>query len=76
MINDWIKSCDAHDRAGIKVLKIMLSREPKWQKLAVLSQVIGASEEDTKELLLMAGARASAKDGESNLWGLISRNSA
>ncbi|WP_444932010.1 hypothetical protein ACJJIF_09685 [Microbulbifer sp. SSSA002] len=56
----------------IDLLKKMLNDEryeEKWRSLSVLSAVIGASEEETKRLLFIAGARGSEKaDGK---WGLI-----
>jgi hypothetical protein len=56
-----------------KLLLAMLEDERfEWRKLVILSHVIGASEETTKNLLLEIGARAS-EDGQ-NLWCLISRH--
>ncbi|WP_445357631.1 hypothetical protein ACJJIC_18775 [Microbulbifer sp. ANSA002] len=56
----------------IDLLKKMLDDdrfEQKWRSLSVLSAVIGASEEETKRLLFISGARGSEEtDGK---WGLI-----
>ena len=44
----------------------------KWRYLSTLSAVIGASDEETKRLLVKANARGSEKaDGK---WGLISNH--
>ncbi len=60
------------DNQRIKILKEMLddNRFPeKWRNLATLSAVIGASEVETKRLLIKTQARGSEKaDGK---WGLI-----
>lgn len=60
------------DRKRITMLKEMLDDnrfQDKWRSLSVLCAVIGASEEETKRLLFIAGARGSEKnDGK---WGLI-----
>lgn len=60
------------DNKRVTMLKGMLDDDrfpDKWRKLTTLSEVIGASEEETKRLLFMAGARGSEKaDGK---WGLV-----
>lgn len=60
------------DSQRITILKEMLddNRFPeKWRNISTLSAVIGASEEETKRLLIKAKARGSEKaDGK---WGLI-----
>jgi Cache domain len=74
-LNAWLSrknQLDQYDIAKMKVLKTMLEGKRKWRKLAMLSNVIGASQHDTKELLLMLGARASETGPD--VWGLISRN--
>ncbi|WP_316203595.1 hypothetical protein [Bradyrhizobium sp. SZCCHNS3051] len=73
-LNAWLtsKNLDRYDKAAMKLLTQMLERGHNWRKLRTLSNVIGASEQDTKELLLILGARASETNPE--LWGLISRN--
>ena len=63
---------DRYEVAASKLLKEMLEKGNKWRPLPTLAAVIGASEQDTKEMLLMLGARASDRNPE--LWGLVSRN--
>jgi hypothetical protein len=62
----------ALDAARKKVLLDMLEDDrfaQKWRKLDTLAAVIGASDEETKRLLIELGARGSEKgDGK---WGLI-----
>ncbi len=66
------KPPDPYEEAATSLLKEILEKGYKWRSLDVLSNVIGASHQDTRELLLMLGARGSETD--SNLWGLKSRN--
>ena len=60
------------DKARIEILTTMLEDErfpEKWRNLSTLSSVIGASDEETKRLLIKSKARGSEKaDGK---WGLI-----
>jgi hypothetical protein len=63
---------DQYDLAAIKVLTAMLEQGPNWRTLKTLSNVIGASQEDTRTLLLILGARGSETNPD--LWGLLSRN--
>ena len=60
------------DNQRIKILTEMLDDDKfseKWRNISTLSAVIGASEEETKRLLIKAKARGSEKaDGK---WGLI-----
>lgn len=60
------------DKSRVAMLKEMLddNRFPeKWRHLSVMSAVIGTSDEETKRLLFLAGARGSEKaDGK---WGLV-----
>ncbi len=58
ILNDWLKSRDAYDRAGMKLLKEMLGKRPKWRTLTLPSRLSGADEKDTKDLVLVAGAGA------------------
>ena len=74
-LNAWLarrNDLDRYDKAAMKLLTQMLEKGRNWRTLKTLSNVIGASENDTKELLLMLGARASETNPE--LWGLVSRN--
>ncbi|WP_042955292.1 hypothetical protein [Pseudomonas sp. G5(2012)] len=70
----WLQGKPQKDleKSRINMLKTML-KDPRfpqgWRKLTTLSAVIGASDEETKRLLVKAGARGSeANDG---MWGLI-----
>jgi len=75
LLNAWLNpkhELDQYDKAAMSLLKSMLEKGQKWRTLTTLSNVIGANEKDTKELLLMLGARAS--ESRADLWGLISRN--
>jgi len=73
----WIKEKPQRDfdSQRVKLLKKMLSDDrfpEKWRNLSTLSAVIGASEEETKRLLIKSKARGSEKaDGK---WGLISNH--
>lgn len=74
-LNAWLtkkNKLDQYDLAAMELLTAMLAKGLKWRELKTLSNVIGANEQDTKELLLMLGARAS--ESRPDLWGLISRN--
>jgi hypothetical protein len=74
-LNAWIarhNDLDRYDKAAMKLLTQMLEKGRNWRTLKTLSNVIGASENDTKELLLILGARASETNQE--LWGRVSRN--
>lgn len=74
-LNAWLNrenQLDKYGKAAMKLLTDMLSKGPEWRTLTVLANVIGANHKDTKELLLMAGARASETNPD--LWGLVSRN--
>lgn len=59
-----------------KQLLTTLLQNKEWRRLSTLSKVIGATEEETKRLLISVGARGSEnrrKDGE-EIWGLISKH--
>lgn len=74
-LNAWLSrhnDLDRYDKAAMKLLTQMLEKGHSWRTIKTLSNVIGADEKDTKELLLMLGARASEINPE--LWGLVSRN--
>ena len=61
------------DKPRKELLKKMLDHPTHtWRNLDTLMNVIGASEEKTKTLLLEMGARGS-EDGKT-LWGLVSKN--
>lgn len=61
-----------YDLAAKVILEEMLQGQKHWRTIKALSNVIGASPEKTRELLLEIGARGSEVNPE--LWGLISRN--
>ena len=74
-LNAWLNrnnQLDQYDKAAMGILTTMLGSGPKWRKLTTLSNVIGANQQDTKELLLMLGARAS--ESNADLWGLFTCN--
>ena len=54
------------------LLLSMLNTPDRWRSLKTLSHVVGLEEQETKNLLLAIGARAS-EDGQAK-WGLLSRN--
>jgi hypothetical protein len=63
------------EKQRIKILREMLDDDrfpEKWRNISTLSAVIGASEEETKRLLIKTKARGSEKaDGK---WGLINNH--
>jgi hypothetical protein len=74
LILHWVKERPKKNLESkqVAMLKEMLDDDrfpEKWRTLSVLCAVIGASEEETKRLLFIAGARGSEKaDGK---WGLV-----
>lgn len=65
----------ATDKARMALLREMLNdRAHPWRDLETCSRVIGADRDTTIRLLVEAGARGSEKEGERELWGLLSRN--
>jgi hypothetical protein len=74
LLNDWLKNRrqDPYKKAAMEILKKKLDLGSSWKPLDDLCNIIGADEKDTKELLLMLGARASERNPK--LWGLIDRN--
>lgn len=71
----WLKdkSQKKSDEIRQEILTHLLeSKDYKWRNLTTLAAVVGCSEEDTKNHLILINARGSEKnDGK---WGLISRN--
>jgi len=51
------------------LIKMLQDKAFEWRKLSTLSKVIGSTEEETKNHLIVIGARGSEK--ESEMWGLI-----
>lgn len=70
----WVREKPKNDldKKRVAMLREMLDDDrfpEKWRELSTLCAVIGASEEETKRLLLLAEARGSEKaDGK---WGLV-----
>lgn len=62
------RSSDKHRQ---KLLKQMLSKDNTWRSIGVLSRVIGCSEEQTRNHLILIGARAS--EGDKEVWALLTR---
>lgn len=64
---------NAADEAAKALLKHMLEvKELRWRTIHTMANVIGLTDERTRELLLEIGARGSEVNPE--LWGLVSRN--
>jgi len=66
------ETVSAYDKAASNILKHMLQTGDEWQSATELSNVIGCSVSDTKEYLILIGARGSPKNGDQ--WALLSRN--
>lgn len=61
------------DETAKALLKHMLEvKELRWRTIHTMANVIGRTDEQTRELLLEIGARGS--ENNADLWGLISRN--
>jgi hypothetical protein len=52
---------------------MLKSEKYAWRELGTLSKAVGASEQETRELLVAIGARASTKPGR-EMWGLTARH--
>lgn len=62
------------DTQRVSILKQMLERND-WRRLSTMSRVVGATPDETRRLLVKAGARASETertDGE-EVWALLSK---
>lgn len=73
-LNAWLTKDkpDYFDRRAMKLLTTILSESgAPWHTVKDLSNVIGCSPEDTRQLLLMIGARG--HESGSGAWALISR---
>jgi hypothetical protein len=63
---------DYLDRRALRLLKSVLSEsEHPWHNISTLSHLVGMSHEDTRQLLLLVGARG--HESGSGAWALISR---
>jgi hypothetical protein len=61
------------DKERMSILESMFNHEKyEWRKLSTLASVIGLDEVNTKDLLILIGARASETNGDT--WGLISKH--
>jgi hypothetical protein len=61
------------DETAKALLTYMLKvKELRWRTIHTMANVIGRTDERTRELLLAIGARGS--EANPDLWGLISRN--
>ena len=64
---------DPAEVAAKALLRQMLEvKELHWRTLHTMANVVGLSDERTRELLLEIGARGS--ENNADLWGLTSRN--
>lgn len=74
LLNAWLtrNKPDYFDQRAMKLLKGVLSesRYP-WHPIGRLSHIVGLSHEDTRQLLLLVGARG--HESGSGGWALISR---
>ena len=63
------------DEARKRLLLDML-KSKDWRRLTTLARVIGANPDETKRLLIDAGARGSEKrrDDDDEAWGLLSKH--
>lgn len=74
LLNGWLNKNkpDYFDQRAMKLLKAVLQDgEYPWHSIKKLSQVVGLFDEDTRQLLLLAGARG--HESGSGAWALISR---
>jgi len=77
LFGQWVKFCwESHkarefDEKRKVLLRSMLDKPGPagWRKMSTMSQVIGASREDTARLLIELGARASETGGD--VWAYI-----
>lgn len=76
LLLQWIqdRKQDELDTQRTSILKQMLGRSD-WRRLSVMARVVGASPDETRRLLIKAGARAfetERPDGE-EVWALLSK---
>jgi hypothetical protein len=74
LLNAWLTKDkpDYFDKRAMKLLTTILSASVgPWHTVEDLANVIGCSPEDTRQLLLMIGARG--HESGSGAWALISR---
>lgn len=63
---------DYFDKKAMHLLKIVLVNGPKWREIDYLSNIVGLSHQDTKQLLILIDARGNRQ--HPSKWGLLSRN--
>jgi hypothetical protein len=63
---------EKYERKTMEILREALQKGENWQSLSALAALVGATEKDTKELLIMLGARA--RQTQPSMWGLRSKN--
>lgn len=56
-----------YDKKVCELLEKMLTTGPRWRQLNEFKNVIGCSTKDTKEYLIVLGARG--QEGDGTLWG-------
>lgn len=74
VLNAWLAKSkpDYFEKRAMKLLNSVLSQsEAPWHSLSHLSNIVGLNPKDTRELLLMIGARG--HESGSDAWALISR---
>ena len=75
LLNAWLSNKDKPDKfdqRAMKVLKAALSEsEHPWHSVGSLSHLVGLSPGDTRQILLLVGARG--HESGSDAWALISR---
>ena len=77
LIQEWYKNKDKKELEGKRkmLLKQMLNNTKfEWRDINTLSNVIGATQDETRRLLIDIGARGSeTNNGKNELWALIEK---
>jgi hypothetical protein len=76
LLNTWLSERskgepDHFDKIAMDVLKSILNEGPEWHYLDYLANVVGLPPEQTRELLLLVGARG--HESGNGRWGLVCR---
>lgn len=74
IVSAWVARAkpDYFDKTAMKVLReVLRSSDSKWHHISALSNTIGLSRDDTRQLLLLIGARG--RETGSSEWGLVSK---
>jgi hypothetical protein len=61
-----------YERKTMEILREALQKGENWQSLPSLAALIGAPEDEAKQLLIMLGART--RQTQPSMWGLRSKN--